>query len=114
CCGLQPLLLRACHFYKWCYDHMRDSTTHLSSNFRGDMRIGDQGMNDVKRRNQTSKSEIKFCMIGQNKDLLRALDHLTLDRNLFWKRTVESVVQRDPMQTDKCLIHVELHQGVFS
>src|SRR5260370_13475036 len=93
---------------------MRNNTPHLSSNFGGNTRIGDQSMNDVERRNQTGRSEIKFCMIGQNKDLSRALDHLTLDRNLFLKRTGETLVQRNPAYTDKCLIHIELAQCLFS
>src|SRR2546425_10075820 len=93
---------------------MRNSSTHLSSDFGGDTCIGDQSVNDIKRGNQTSKSEIKFCMICQNKDLSRALNHLALDRNLFWKRTGESVVQRNPTQSDKCLIHIELAQRLFS
>jgi len=54
---------------KWRYDQVRNSSTHLSSNFGVDTRIGDQSVNGVKRGYQTSKSEIKFCMISQNKDL---------------------------------------------
>src|SRR5262245_42002309 len=92
---------------------MRNNTTHLSNNFGGDTYISDQSVNDVKRCNQTGRGDVKLCMIGQNKDLFRALDHLTFDRNLFRERTGESMVHRYATETDKCLIYVELTQRLL-
>src|SRR5205085_11107825 len=98
----------------WCYDHMSNNTTHLSNNVGGDTYISDQSVNDVKRRNQTGRGDVKFCMISQNKDFFRALDHLTFDRNLFRERTGESMVHRYTTETNKCLIYVELTQCLLS
>ena len=93
---------------------MRNSSSHLTGNFGGDMCIGNQRMNDVKGGNQAGECKIEFCMIGENIDLARALYHLTLDRNLFWKWTCQPVVQRNSTKTDKGFIHVELAQRLFS
>src|SRR6266702_6723929 len=106
--------LKYLSFQTWCYDHMRNNITHVSNNFGGDTYISDQSVNDVKRRNQTGRGDVKFCMISQNKDFFCALDHLTFDRNLFREGTGESMMQRYTTESDKCLIYVELTQCLLS
>src|SRR5579875_1156881 len=70
-------------FDKRCDEDARNGTLYLTDTFGVGVRICDEGVNNIQRRDEISRGAIEFCVIGENKHLLCALNHLAFKRNLL-------------------------------